>query len=873
MEHELDEEFRGHIENRAADLERSGLSRAEASRRARIEFGGDERFREECLEEVGTHVVETSLQDLRFGLRVFLKSPGFTAVAVLTLALGIGATAAIFSVVYAALLRPLPYREPNRLITLGETRAREKIGDSTASQYWNVSRPDYLDWTRQTRVFESLAGFNADGFTLRGMGEPRVLVAAQATTNFFSTLGVTPILGRDFAPGEDVAQGPNVAILTYRMWQSDFAGDPHIIGRSIQLDANSVSIIGVLPREFEFAPRGTAELWVPLHLTGGMATRRNLRWMRVIGRLGTGATEAQAWSEMNTINARLVAAYPQQNGAIQLVMVPLRDRIVGNLHPLLLVLFGAVVFVLLIACANVANLLLARATGRKREFTIRAALGASRGRLISQVLSESLVLASAGGVCGLLVSRWTTSLLIGAIPPAQLASMPFLSDLHPNAVVLAFLSATVLFTALAFGLAPALAVSHDAMGDALREEARVSASRARTRLRGAFVVAEIAFCLVLLAGAGLMVKSLGALLRRDPGFETRNLLLFSINLQTDAYPKAPDVFRFDRVFTDRLHVLAGIAGVASVSVPPLTGGGNSIRFLIEGQPMPVGEENECNIRDVSANYFSVMKIPLVAGRFFNESADSPESPQHILVNQTWADRYLSGESPIGHRVRFTYSPTQQYREIVGVVGGNADKGLDSLNEPNLYVPFHQASGNFITYVVRTTGNPAGAVGLVRATVRGLDPQLALIQPLTMDEVIARSPSVFLRRYPSYLIGSFAVLALILAMVGLYGLISYAVSQRTREIGIRMALGAQRREVVGLILGDGTRLAIMGVALGLAAGLVLTRFMSSLLYGVSAYDPLTFGGMGILLLFVSIAACYVPARRAVGVDPVVALRYE
>jgi predicted permease len=873
MENELDEEFRLHMENRARDLERSGVARGEAERRARIEFGGDQKFREECREAVRIDVFETMLQDLCFGLRMLRKSPGFTAVAVLTLALGIGATAAIFSVVYAALLRPLPYRQPDRLVTLGETRTREKISDPTDSQFWNVSYPDYLDWAQQSKVFESLAGFTGDGFVLHGMGEARVVFGSQATTNFFSTLGVRPILGRDFAAGEDVASGPKVAILTYRMWQGQFGGDPNVIGRSIQLDANSVNIIGVLPREFEFAPRGNAEIWVPLHLNPNMAARRNLRWIRAVGRLKSGTTPEQARSEMNTINARLVAAYPQENSAIHLVMVGLSDRIVGKVKPLLLVLFGAVGFVLLIACANVANLLLARASSRRKEFTVRVALGASRARLISQLLSESLILASAGGAFGLVASRWTTSLLIGGIPSVQLASMPFLRHTQVNGVVLAFLFSVVLSTALAFGLAPAMQASHEVVGDALREETRTSAGGMRKRLRGIFVVVEIAFCLVLLTGAGLMVKSLATLLQRDPGFDTHNLLAFSVNLPTNAYSQKTDVLRFDRTFTDRVTALPGMRGIGSISVPPLTGGGNTIRFLIEGQPMPVGEENECNIRDVSATYFSVMRIALLGGRFFNDSEDSVTSPRHILVNQSWVERYLGGENPMDRRVVFTYSPTETYREIVGVVATNADRGLDSLSEPAIFVPFQQAAGNFITYIVRTSENPAGAVGAVHSALRDVNSELPLIQPTTMEEMIAQSPSVFLRRYPSYLLGSFAVLALALATIGLYGVISYTVSQRTREIGIRVALGAQRSHVMGLILGEGLRLALIGIAVGLAASLALTQLMRSLLFGVSPYDPSTFLGVAILSLAVSMVASYFPAYRAVRADPIAALRYE
>lgn len=459
-ERELDEELRAHVQNRADDLERFGISQRDAQRRARIEFGGYQKFKEEGRSELRTSFLERLRQDARFGIRMLRKAPGFTAVAILTLALGTGATTAIFSVVYAALLRPLPYEKPSSLITLGEIRGSLELGSQLDTQYWNASYPDYLDWTRQSKAFQSLAGFSGDAFTIRTAGESGFLPAGEATINFFSTLGVKPILGRDFAAGEDIPKGPSVAILTYGYWKSRFGGDPTVIGQAIQLDDNSVTIIGVLPKEFEFAPRSTADIWVPLHLSTDFATRRSLRWMRVIGRLAPGVKLEQAQSEMRTITAGLAAAYPQQDAAIQVVMVPLRDRIVGQVQPLLLVLFCAVGFVLLIACANVANLLMARAAVRRREFVIRAALGASRGRLVSQLLTESMMLAAAGGALGFVVANWGTSLLITAIPKGLANTMPFLQDAHANPAVLAFLCAAAIFTGLAFGLAPALQISH-----------------------------------------------------------------------------------------------------------------------------------------------------------------------------------------------------------------------------------------------------------------------------------------------------------------------------------------------------------------------------------------------------------------------------
>jgi predicted permease len=873
FESDLDDEMRFHVEARADDLVRSGLSREEAMRRARIEFGCAEAYQDGVRESRRVNWFETLVQDMGFGLRMLRKSPGFTAVAVLTLALGIGANTAIFSVVYAALLRPLPYSEPNRLITLGEIRPQEELHTELETQNWNASYPDYLDWTRQSKAFQSLAGFSRDGFILHSAGEPLLISAVQISTNFFATLGVKPLLGRDFVAGEDIASGPKVAILSYGCWRGQFGGDPQIIGRSIQLDANSANIVGVLPADFEFAPGGNAEIWVPFHLGQDLATRRNLRWMPVVGRLAPDLTPTQAQTEMNAITARLAAAYPQENGAIQTVMVSLRDRIVGQVRPLLLILFSAVGFVLLIACANVANLLMVRASARKREFIIRGALGAGRSRLVSQLLAESMILAVAGGAFGFFVAQWGTSLLLGAIPQPLLNSMPFLRDAQANPVVFAFLCAAVIFTGLAFGLAPALQISHQRMGDALKGETRASAGGTHTRLRDALVVAEIAFSLVLLVGAGLMVKSLFTLLHRNPGFDAQNLLVFAVNLPDSSYPKDEDAIRFDKEFTDRVRTSPGITGIASNSTVPLTGGGSTIRFLIEGKSVATGHEEEANIRDASASYFTVAKIPLIAGRVFNDSDDSATASQHVIVNQAWVKRYLHGENPLGKRIRFTWSPKQKYREIVGVVGNNADAGLDSPDEPSIFAPFLQSPDSFINYIVRTAGSPAVAIGAVRAALRDVDPRLAVIRPFTMAQIIAQSPSVFLRRYPSYLIGTFAALALLLATIGLYGLVSYSVSQRTRELGIRIALGAQKEDVMRLVLGHGVRLALMGVGAGIIAALALAQLMRALLFGVSAVDPVSYAGASVVLALVALGACYVPARRAMRVDPIVALRHE
>ena len=820
-------------------------------------------------------------QDIKYGLRILGRSPGFAAVAILTLALGIGANTSIFSVVYAALLRQLPYTQPDRLITLGEVR-------SSSETYWNVAYPDFLDWQKQSKSFASLAGFSGDGFVFRGAGQPQILQGAQATTNFFQTLGVRPILGRDFAPGDDVvvstdaSVSPKVALLTYGFWRTQFGGDPHVVGRSIQLDSSSVTIIGVLPRNFEFAPTRNAQIWVPLHISDGMAARRSLRWMPALGRLAPGVSPQQARAEMDSMTARLAAAYPQENAAIQVLMIPLRNRIIGQIQALLWILFGAVGFVLLIACANIANLMMVRASGRRREFAIRTALGAGRRRLISQMLTESMILSLAGGALGFVVAQWGTSALISAIPEQLATSMPFLQDTHPNAAILAFLCGVAVLTGVLFGLAPALQVSQTKVGDTLKQESRTAVGGTNSRLRDVLVVAEIAFSLVLLAGAGLAVRSLVALLHRDPGFDTHNLLTFAVNLPDNSYPKDADAIRFELQFRRQLSAAPGIVAVADTSSVPLTGSGGTVRFVIEGKPVQQGHEDESLIRDVSTTYFSTMKIPLISGRFFDDAADSPTAPKHAIVNEAWVKHYLNGENALGKRFRFTLSPTSPYREIVGVVADTADAQLESADEPALFLPFPQDDNSYISFVVRTAANPAVALAQVRQALSQIDPQLFPIQPLTMDQIIDQSPSVFLRRYPSYLIGCFAALALLLASIGLFGLISYSVSERTREIGVRVALGAQQEDVLRLVLTHGLRLAAVGVVVGIVAALALTRLMDtpvsdvgakSLLYGVNASDPVTFFGVAILLTLVALLACYLPARRALRVDPIAALRHE
>ncbi|MGH9745826.1 MAG: ABC transporter permease [Candidatus Acidiferrales bacterium] len=820
-------------------------------------------------------MIEKWTQQVRYAARMMANNVGFTAVAVLTLALGIGANTAIFSIVYSTLLRGLPYHDAGRLVTLAEGRQQTSgVGALTIVS----SHPDFLDWRRTAKSYQSLAGYGGDGFTLTGNGDPKSVNAVQVTSNFLSMLGVKPMLGRDFVDGEEQADGPHVVLLKYSFWRSEFGGDPGIVGRTIRLDSKPATVIGILPREFEFAPSRSAPLWVPLHLSPDMDTRRSLRWMQVIGRLAPGVSFQQARAEMDGITAQLAREYPKEDGSTFVGMQGLRESIIGPVRPVLLVLFGAVGFVLLIACANVANLLMSRSINRRKEFAIRTALGASRENIVSQLLVESVLLAAVGAGFGLLAAQWGVRFLVDAIPESQLQAMPFLRDAGFNGPVLLFLCGATLLTAVVFGIAPAISASRSPVNDVLKNESRGGTSLGHSRLRNAFVVAEIAISLVLLIGAGLLLRSLRTLLHQNPGFDSSHVLTFSVNLPTDSYPTqlewpndSPKSAEFKKVFTERLSDLPGVQSVGVVDGIPMSSGG-SIRFLIEGRPKPVGHDDECDIRGADFNYFSTMKVRFVAGRYFAKT-DTEDIPWSMIVNESFVKQYFPNENPLGKRVRFTYNAKEPYREIVGVVGNIAEDDLAAPPPAVIYVSVDQNPSSSHSYVLRTAGDPLAFIGAARAALAEIDPQLALVQPQPMARIASESPSVFLRRYPSYIIGSFAALALVLAMVGLYGLISYGVTQRTREIGIRVALGAQRSDILRMVIAQGSGAALAGIALGVVAGFALTRVMASLLYGVTATDGLTFVSVAGLLAIVALVACLIPARRATRVDPIVALRYE
>jgi putative ABC transport system permease protein len=815
-------------------------------------------------------------QNLRYAVRSLVKNPGFTVVAVLTLALGIGANTAIFSTVYSALLKPLPYYQPERLVTIGEGRGQTRGNEAQSA---NTSNPDFQDWKKMTKSFQSLAAYGFDAFTLTGNGDPKNVFATQVTANFLRTLGVKPALGRDFVDGEDTLDGPHAVILTNGFWRSDFGSDPGVIGRTIRLDGRPLTIVGVLPREFQFAPTNDFPLWVPMHAAGDLATRRSLRWLHVVARLAPGVTMNQAQAEMSGVTAQLAREYPQFDGSVYIAMSTLRHKIVGQIEPLLFVLFGAVGFVLLIACANVANLMMTRSVGRRKEFAIRTALGATRWQLLAQLLTESLLLAALGAVAGFAGAQWGVNALIAAIPENVLQTLPNLRTAATNVQVLCFLGGIALLTAILFGLTPGIAASRASVSEALNDESRGGTSRGHSRLRNTLVIAEIAISLVLLVGAGLMLQSLHSLLHQNPGYDPQRLLTFSVNLPDDAYPSQkdypnanPSAIQFERRFSEKLRSTPGVESVGMTTALPVGGSGGTIRFVIEGRPTVAGQEDECDIITADPGYFSVLKVPLAAGRFFSQ-ADQDDAPGVLVVNQAFAKKFFPDQDPIGKRTRFTFNAKEPFRQIVGVVGNVSQDDLASAAPPVIYYPNEQGPSTYMTFMVRTTGAPEAFVGTIQAALHEMDAQLPLIQPKTMDQFTNESPAVFLRRYPSYLIGSFAALAVILAMIGLYGLISFTVLQRTREIGIRVALGARPRDVLTLVLRQGIGATLLGIVLGIVAGMVLTRTMASLLFGVEPTDVVTFVVVSFLLMFVAIAASYIPARRAMRTDPLEALRHE
>jgi putative ABC transport system permease protein len=867
VERELEEELRFHLRMRAEENVRRGMAPDEAESAALRSFGQWARIKEDCRDFKGGGLVEILLQDVKFGARTLRKSRGFTFVAVLTLAVGIGANTAIFSVVEAVLLRALPYPDADRVVLLWENnRGRNRPH--------NVVNPgNFLDWRAQSTSFEEMAAFADQRYGLTGGGEPEEVAAQAATPNLFQVLGARAALGRTLLPSDGEPGREEVAVIGHGLWQRRFGGSHDVVGKVLNLDGRSMTVVGVMPPDFKWFIKQNslsgkpAEVWVPLTLTGQQGAARRGRYLSAVGRLRPGVSVEQAQAEMNTVASRLEAEYLINKGWGASV-VPLRDQLAGDIRPALLVILGAVGFVLLIACVNVANLTLARSAGRRKELALRAALGAGRPRIVRQLLTESMLLAVMGGALGLLLSGWCVEALVAISPPNLIGE----GQVGVNLSVLAFTLAVTLLTGVAFGVAPAVETTRLNLSESLKESSRGNVGGARSgRVRGALVVAEIGLSLVLLVGAGLMVRSFLQLQAVNPGFDASNLLTMRVMLPQTKYPEDARKIQFFRQAVARIAAMPGVRSASAVSALPFADLGTATSFTIEGRPaLPPGERQGTDLRVADENYFRTMNIPVVAGRTFTEQ-EAVEDRKVAVVNEAMARKHFPGEDPVGKRILVNMGGEPALTEIVGVVGDARYEKLEGELRPMVYWTPTRFTYPSMTLVVRTAGDP-GALGPAAVReIQAVDKDQPVADVRTMESWVAESTSR--TRFGTLLLAAFACAALLLAAVGVYGVISYSVAQRRNEIGLRMALGAQGRDVLKLVVGQGMRLVLVGVGLGLLGAFGLTRLMSGLLYGVGAADPPTFAANALLLAAVSLLACYIPARRATRVDPLVVLRGE
>lgn len=816
--------------------------------------------------------METLLQDLRYGLRVALKSPGFTAVALLTVALGVGANTAVFSIVNGVLLNPLPFSHPDQLVALGENKINFENG--------SISYPNFRDWRKDNRSFSSMAVSRVFSFNLIGAGEPEQIDGELVSSDFFSTLGVKPVRGRLFLEGEDEVGATPVVLIGEDLWRRKFSSSPDIVGKSITLGPKGYTVVGIIPASFHLRLPSfrDSEIFVPAGQWNNplLMNRGAGLGFHGIARLKPGVTVQQARADMDALTRNLAAAFPDADKGISANLVPLKQQMVGDVRPLLLVLLAAVGFVLLIACLNVANLMLARSTVRAREFAIRAALGATQARVVRQLLLESVLLAVIGGAIGLIFATWGTRAALAALP----STLPRAEQIGLDTRVLIFTAVIALMAGILFGLTPALKMSRTATNEALKEGGR-NGSGTRHRAQGIFVVTEMAMALVLLAGAGLMVRSLIRLWQVDPGFDPHHVMSFGLTPPPSVLTASADGIRAHfRELNRRMAAIPGVEAVAQTSgAAPLDYDDEQL-FWLEGQAKPANDNDMNWAIDyiVDADYLKIMKTPLLAGRFFN-AQDDEHSPKVVVIDDVFAKKFLPGQGPVGKRIHLKNG--NAVAEIVGVVSHVKQWGLDSDDaqqlRAELYIPEVQMPDDYIkatastAFVVRVAGDPVASLASVRHVVHEMSDQQVIYGEQTMEQVVSRS--IASHRFLMILLAAFAFMAVILASVGIYGVVSYVVGQRTHEIGVRMALGAQRTDVLRLILRSGARLVVTGIIIGVVGAIALTRLMASQLFMVSASDPLTFVAVSLLLVFVAWMACYVPAQRAAKVDPTVALRYE
>ncbi len=803
----------------------------------------------------------TIFQDLRFGLRLFFKQPGFTVVAVIALALGVGANTAIFSIVNSVLLRPLRYPDSERLMTIWENH--QAFGGP--EREW-ASPVGFEDWRDQTKSFEHVAAVSGWTPTITDRVEPEQIIGAAVSHNMFSLLGVQPEQGRQFSLEEDRRGVPGTVVISHGLWQRKFGSDQNIIGKPVSLGGESFTIIGVMPPGFKFPIIDNAEIWRPLQQVINDGCRRGCYTLRVMARLRPEATVENARVELSALARRIEQEFPQTNTRVGITLTPLHEFLVGNVKKSLLVLIGAVGLVLLIACANVANLMLARSAARQKEIAIRAALGASRWRIVRQLIAESMVLAIIGGGLGLLLAFWLVHVLVTFSP----AGTPRIDEIAIDLQALGFTFGVSIITGFLFGLVPALHVSRTDLNEPLKESGKSPhTSRGGQRALNSLVVAETALALMLLAGAGLLMKSFIQLQRVDIGFNPHNLLTMGVQLPRTYYPERQNLTAFVTQLLERVKSLPGVHSAGTISSLPLGLNNTDMSFVIEGRPQPPeNQEPVAWYSSVSSGYFSTMGMRLLQGREFTER-DNAESPKVVIINETMLRRYFQNENPIGKRVG--YGRPDGWREIIGVLGDVKHFGLNQDARPAMFLPNNQSPARGLFLVVRSGSDQLNLAASVRREVSALDKNLAVANVRTMDRVVAES--IAPQRFTLLLLGVFAALAMLLAAAGIYGVVSYSVTNRTQEIGIRMALGAQTRDVLRLIVGQGMLLTLCGVGIGLIGAVALTRFMSSLLFGVSTTDPLTFGVVSLVLIAVAWFACLLPARRAAKVDPMIALRYE
>jgi len=868
--HDLDRELRSHLENEADEQRDRGLGAEDARYAARRALGSATLIKEDVRALSPWAAIDDAAQDVRYGLRLLKKHPGFAIVAALTLALGVGATTTIFSVVHAVLLRPLPYADADRLAMVWE--------NVNLPQYKNAQNApapgNFRDWREGNSTFIDMAAARDGAWSLTDRGDPIRVAGEMVSGSLFRLLQVEAALGRTFTPDEDRGS-PSVVLLGHGLWADRFGSNPAIVGQTIHLNDEPYTVVGVMPRGFRF-PDPDDELWMPLGLTPDQLANHGSHFLRVVGRLKPGVTIAQAQAELDTVAARLAKQYPQTNaGVVGVTVISLPEQIVGDVRRPLLVLLGVVGFLLLMVCANIGNLLLARASARGREFALRAALGASRTRLLRQLLAESLLLAIVGGALGLAIAWWGMAALRWLAP----ADLPRLDNIALNGWVAAFNAAVALAAGVICGVMPALHSQRRDLHGALKDENRASAAGVRLRARNLLVVVETALGVVVLVGAGLLLRSFVRLSQVPLGFKPDGVLTFRVVLPAARYRTEPQRTAFYRQFLDRLHALPGVQSAAAITSVPLAATGRITGVSMEGQPaMAPGDVRLVRLvdfRTVSPGYFSAMSIPLIAGRDVAWSDTNTTEPS-IVVSETMARTFWPGQNAVGKRVKAGAPDNQTvpWLTVVGVVGDVRLVDLIRTPRPAMYVPASQdrATGDVLRdWIVRLSGDPTAIVPSVRSAVWSVDPTLPVTRVQTMNQ--AKSASTASQQFTLLLVGTFAALALILAAVGLYGVTAYNVSQRTRELGIRVALGARRATLLRLVLAHGAKLTLIGLAIGMAAALALTQVMSTLLFGVGVRDPMTFVGVAVLLLAVSLVASFVPARRATRVDPVIALRTE